>query len=110
MHVYVGAITSSYVEPKPPLYLRPEPLPSEWWLYTGGLMGLAFVSVVAAVVRVVGVLLVTLATVRGQLLGAMLLDWWFAVGGESLTATTVVGTVVTLGAVALGSVGVPVRR
>jgi transporter family-2 protein len=89
---------------------RPEPLPSEWWLYTGGLMGLAFVSVVAAVVRVVGVLLVTLATVAGQLLGAMLLDWWFPVGGESLTATTVVGTVVTLGAVALGSVGVPVRR
>jgi 6-phosphogluconolactonase len=29
MHVYVGAITSSYVEPKPPLYLRPEPLPRE---------------------------------------------------------------------------------
>jgi 6-phosphogluconolactonase len=27
--VYVGAITSTYVEPKPPLYLRPEPLPRE---------------------------------------------------------------------------------
>jgi bacterial/archaeal transporter family-2 protein len=89
---------------------RPEPLPSEWWLYTGGLMGLAFVTVVAAVVRVVGVLLVTLATVAGQLLGAMLLDWWFPVGGEGLAATTVVGTLVTLGAVAFGSVRVPVRR
>jgi len=27
--VYVGAITSTYVEPKPPLYLRPDPLPRE---------------------------------------------------------------------------------
>jgi 6-phosphogluconolactonase len=29
MFVYVGGITSTYVEPKPPLYLRPEPLPRE---------------------------------------------------------------------------------
>jgi 6-phosphogluconolactonase len=29
MFVYVGAITASYIEPKPPLYLRPEPLPRE---------------------------------------------------------------------------------
>jgi 6-phosphogluconolactonase len=29
MFVYVGAITASYVEPKPPLYLRPAPLPRE---------------------------------------------------------------------------------
>jgi 6-phosphogluconolactonase len=29
MIFYVGAITSTYVEPKPPLYLRPEPLPRE---------------------------------------------------------------------------------
>ena len=27
--VYVGSITSTYVEPEPPLYLRPEPLPRE---------------------------------------------------------------------------------
>ncbi len=27
--VCVGAITASYNEPKPPLYLRPEPLPRE---------------------------------------------------------------------------------
>jgi 6-phosphogluconolactonase len=29
MFVYVGAITATYVEPKPPLYLRPAPLPRE---------------------------------------------------------------------------------
>ena len=44
-------------------------LPTYWWLYTGGLFGLAFVTVVAGVVRVVGVLVVTLATVAGQVVG-----------------------------------------
>ena len=29
MFVYVGAITATYVEPQPPLYLRPEPVPRE---------------------------------------------------------------------------------
>ena len=29
MFVYVGSITATYVEPKPPLYLRPEPVPRE---------------------------------------------------------------------------------
>jgi 6-phosphogluconolactonase len=29
MFVYVGAVTATYVEPKPPLYLRPAPLPRE---------------------------------------------------------------------------------
>jgi 6-phosphogluconolactonase len=29
LFVYVGAITATYAEPKPPLYLRPEPVPRE---------------------------------------------------------------------------------
>src|SRR5437773_11687798 len=29
MFVYVGAITSTYVEPQPPLYLRPDPVPRD---------------------------------------------------------------------------------
>jgi 6-phosphogluconolactonase len=29
LFVYVGAITATYVEPQPPLYLRPDPLPRE---------------------------------------------------------------------------------
>lgn len=29
MFVYVGAITATYVEPQPPLYLRPDPVPRE---------------------------------------------------------------------------------
>jgi transporter family-2 protein len=79
------------------------PLPSEWWMYVGGLMGALFVTVVAAVVGTIGVLLVTLATVAGQLVGAVLLDAFFPVGGATIGATTLLGTVLTLAALAYGS-------
>ncbi len=75
--------------------------PSQWWLYTGGLFGVAFVTVVAGVVRTVGVLVVTLATVAGQVFGAVLLDALAPVAGQSLQLVTVVGAVATLGAVLL---------
>jgi transporter family-2 protein len=76
-------------------------LPGTWWLYTGGLMGVAFVTVVAGVVRLVGVLVVTLATVAGQVVGAVLLDAFAPVAGQELQAVTVVGAVVTVLAVVL---------
>lgn len=44
------------------------------WLYSGGLLGLAFVTISTAAVRLLGVLRLTLAVVAGQLLGAVLLD------------------------------------
>lgn len=73
--------------------------PHQWWLYTGGLMGLAFVTVVAAVVRTIGVLVVTLATVAGQVVGAVVLDAAAPVAGQSLQVVTVVGAAATVGAV-----------
>jgi transporter family-2 protein len=76
-------------------------LPSTWWLYTGGPLGLAFVVVVAASVRVVGVLLVSLATVAGQVVGAVLLDAFAPASGQTLRATTLAGAVVTVLAVAM---------
>jgi bacterial/archaeal transporter family-2 protein len=75
--------------------------PHEWWLYTGGLFGVAFVTVVAAVVRTIGVLVVTLATVAGQVFGAVLLDAVAPVAGQSLQLVTVLGAVATLSAVLL---------
>ena len=83
-------------------------LPHTWWLYTGGLMGVAFVVVVAGVVRVVGVLVVTLATVAGQVTGAVLLDAFAPVAGQPLQVVTVVGAVVTVLAVVLAAG--PTRR
>jgi transporter family-2 protein len=47
---------------------------SPLWLYTGGVLGVVFVAVSTATVRLLGVLRLTLAVVAGQLFGAVLLD------------------------------------
>jgi transporter family-2 protein len=78
-------------------------LPTEWWLYSGGLMGIAFVTVVAAVVRLAGVLVVTLSTVAGQVVGAVLLDWLSPQAGQPLQPLTVVGAAITVLAVVLAA-------
>ena len=66
-------------------------------------MGVAFVSVVAASIRVVSVLLVSLATVAGQVLGALLLDAFFPVAGHGLHLVTVFGTVLPVVAVLIAA-------
>jgi transporter family-2 protein len=47
---------------------------SPLWLYSGGVLGVVFVAVSTATVRLLGVLRLTLAVVAGQLFGAVLLD------------------------------------
>jgi bacterial/archaeal transporter family-2 protein len=71
----------------------------EAWLYAGGLAGTAFVVTTAWVVRRLGVLTVALATVSGQLLGAVILDG--VTGGNGIDAATVVASLAVLAAVAL---------
>ena len=79
------------------------PLPGTWWLYAGGPMGVAFVSVVAASIRVVSVLLVSLATVAGQVLGALVLDAFFPVAGQGLHLITIFGTELPIVAVLIAA-------
>lgn len=75
------------------------PGPGQAWLYAGGIAGTAFVVVTAWVVGRLGVLTVALATVGGQLLGAVALD--AATGPGGLDGATVVASFTVLGAVAL---------
>lgn len=79
-------------------------LPAPHWpanplLYVGGLGGTAFIAIAAYTVRSLGVLRLTLATVTGQLLGAVALDLVVPGPGGGLPLTTLLGTVVTLLAV-----------
>lgn len=48
--------------------------PSQWWLYLGGPIGVAFIALAAWAVRGVGVLVFGLLSIAGQLLGSVLLD------------------------------------
>ena len=51
------------------------PLPAgPWWLYLGGIIGVAFLATTAWVVGKVGVLTVGLLATAGQLTGALILD------------------------------------
>src|SRR5699024_5432303 len=50
------------------------PLPTEWWLYLGGLCGLVFIGVSALLVRRLGLLWLALAVTAGELVGALVLD------------------------------------
>ncbi len=86
----------------------PDPLPTEAWLYLGGPLGMLFIGAAAAVVPITGVLLLGLGTVAGQLIGALLLDLFVPAGHGHLTATTLIGTALTL--VAVTVIALPGRR
>ena len=51
--------------------------PNTWWLYVGGLLGASFVLIAAWLVKKMGVLVFTLATISGQLVTALFLDYLF---------------------------------
>lgn len=82
----------------------PGHFPTEWWMYTGGLIGAIFVATGAILVRHMGVLLTGLGLVAGQLLGSLLLDVVAPVAGSKVEVTTVLGTLLTLVAVSIASI------
>jgi transporter family-2 protein len=83
----------------PPASYPPSPL-----LYVGGLLGCVFIAMQAAVVRTIGVLVLGLAILSGQIISATLLDLVLAVEGHPLELTTVVGAALTLVAVGIAAI------
>lgn len=71
------------------------------WL--GGFIGVAFIAVTAQIVRVLGVLLLGLGNVVGQLTGALALDALAPVGDARITTGLVVGSLITMVAVGIGA-------
>lgn len=87
-------------------------VPAPWttpWLYLGGFIGVAFILVAAWVVPIIGVLIFALLTILGQMLGALLIDTFFALPGESVDLLLIVGVLITTGAIALATLR-PRRR
>nr|WP_310023260.1 DMT family transporter [Microbacterium resistens] len=63
----------------------PEPLPVEPWLYLGGLLGFAYILLGVVVVARIGVLLMGLGSVLGQLTTSVLIDlFWPPQAGPAL--------------------------
>jgi transporter family-2 protein len=79
-------------------------LPSEWWMYLGGPLGLLSIALMALLVRGLGLLLLGLASVAGQLVGSLVLDASIPALGHAVHLATVVGTVVALVAAGIGMI------
>jgi transporter family-2 protein len=82
----------------------PQHLPSEPWLYLGGACGVIFISAAAAVVRVVGVFVLGLGTIAGQLIASLFIDLFVPAADKAVTFPVVAGTVLALVAVVVAAV------
>ncbi|MBM7770238.1 transporter family-2 protein [Actinokineospora baliensis] len=78
----------------------PTALPSDAILYVGGALGVLGVSASVFAVRYVGVLMVSLGMISGQVAGAVLFD----LTGPGIETATLVGAVVTLAAAGVASI------
>ncbi|MGX5715668.1 DMT family transporter [Arthrobacter sp. MAHUQ-56] len=83
------------------------PLPAEWWYYLGGPMGCVFIGLGALLVRSLGVLVTGLGMIAGQLLGSLALDLALPAPGSVVAPATVLGTLLTLGAIVLATLPWP---
>lgn len=72
----------------------PEPPPTDAYLYAGGAIGVVFITIQAAAVARVGVLLLGMCLVLGQLMGAVVFDSVAAIG-PALQPQTVAAVVLT---------------
>jgi transporter family-2 protein len=82
----------------------PHGLPTEPWLYVGGACGVAFISLAAAVVRVVGVFLLGLGTIAGQLIGSLAIDVFTPASDNPVTLAVVAGTLLALAAAVIAAI------
>ncbi len=85
-------------------------LPGEPWLYLGGLIGVSFIAVAAAVVRFTGVLLLGAATIAGQVSGAVLIDLFLPGAPGTGGLFPALGAALTLVAVAVTASSGRLRR
>ncbi len=87
----------------------PSDLPLDLLLYSGGLIGIVFIAIQAAVVQRIGVLLLGLGMIAGQIVGALVLDVVVPDAGPP-GAAMYAGAALTLVAVAIPVVESRLRR
>lgn len=73
--------------------------PPTWWMYSGGVFGVLFICFAAVFVRVLGVLILGLCIVTGQVAGSLAVD--HVMGAADPGPLTIVGAVVALAGVLL---------
>jgi bacterial/archaeal transporter family-2 protein len=71
-------------------------LPPVWWMYTGGALGLLSIGLTALLVRGLGLLLLGLGSIAGQLAGSLLFNGVIPGTATTLHVVTVFGTFLAL--------------
>ncbi len=79
------------------------PLPTSWWVYLGGLCGMVFIGASAFLVRRIGVLLLSMASIAGQLASSLALDFLVPSAGQFPSVLTIFGALLTFAAVWIAS-------
>ena len=83
--------------------ITPPPLAAgDWWMYTGGAIGVLFIALFAVVVQRIGVLMSMVTSVGGQLLGSLLLDRLYPTEGVQLGANVYLGVLVSFAGILVG--------
>lgn len=81
------------------------PLPQgPWWIYTGGVIGVLYISFAAGIVQKLGVLTFTLFSVGGQLLSSLVIDIVAPTKGVSISHYLIIGILMTYAGVIAGGV------
>ena len=70
--------------------------PHQWWLYSGGILGLIFIATTAYILKHLGMLKWGLVGVTGQLIGALLLDWIVPAHSGAINRYLIIGSAITL--------------
>jgi transporter family-2 protein len=82
--------------------LSPLPL-GPWWIYTGGVIGVIYIAFTALIVQHLGVLIFTVLSVGGQLLGSLILDLFHPETSGGVGVALVTGIALTyLGVIVSG--------
>lgn len=93
--LFVSLIQGNKLEP-----LKIHPI----WMYSGGVIGIVYIAFAATIVQNLGVLVFTLYSVGGQLMGSLILDLFLPVEGVEITYHLVAGIVLTFLGVFVGGV------
>ncbi len=81
-----------------------DPLPHNFWVYTGGTLGLIFVAVSAYIIKHLGVLNFVILNIAGQLVGAVVIDWIAPAKAGSLNGYLIFGTAMTIASIAVSRI------
>ncbi|MDN5587996.1 MAG: DMT family transporter [Brevibacterium sp.] len=75
--------------------------PAQWWMLLGGAFGVIFIGLTALTVAKLGVLLLSLFSLFGNLLGALLLDLLLPMPGSLVSPTTVISAALVLAGITI---------